>query len=176
MDELTKYRLTGAIVWLGMLILIVPSWYGDPVDYVKDQSLFSIESVTGTVPVDSMPVKPAVQNTHRPSLDVPNLPSVSSAATVSLSVPDKSVESVEPIEPIGQWVVRLASYSNIQSANRMVDQLGSRYQATIGDFSTSDRRIYSVRIGPFDRLNTALEAKKELDAEFNIDALVVKIR
>jgi cell division septation protein DedD len=167
MDELTKYRLTGAIVWLGMLILIVPSWYGDPVDYVKNQSLFSIESVTGTIHSDSGLMKPVAPNTNSSSLIVPEIS----------EIPPAMIKAVDkPAEPVGQWLVRLASYSNIQSANRMVDQLGNRYMATIGDFSTPDRRIYSVRIGPFDSLSKALEAKEKLDAEFNVDALVVKIR
>lgn len=26
-DELTKHRVTGAIIWLSLLIILVPSWY-----------------------------------------------------------------------------------------------------------------------------------------------------
>lgn len=37
MDELTKYRITGAVIWLALLILLVPSWYANPVDYEKAQ-------------------------------------------------------------------------------------------------------------------------------------------
>ncbi|WP_044407449.1 SPOR domain-containing protein [Thiomicrospira microaerophila] len=169
MDELTKYRMTGAIVWLGLLVIIVPSWYGSPVDYVQKQNLFTIESVaqSANLPDAFLPAKLTADTSSVPAPDK-SMPTVSSV-TPHIEAPAKSVE------PLGQWWVRLASYSNTQSASRLVDQLANRYQATIGDFSTQDRRIYSVRIGPFNHLNEALEAKKALDAEFNIDSVIVKV-
>lgn len=33
MDETTKFRLLGAIFWLGLLVFIVPSWYSQPVNF-----------------------------------------------------------------------------------------------------------------------------------------------
>lgn len=169
MDELTKYRITGALVWLGLLIFIVPSWYNDPVDYVKSQQVFKIESFTQSERLGQSANTRLLEPVEAPIKD--KTPDV----THPVSLPPLNLEK-QSSEPIGQWLVRLVSYSNIQSANRMVDQLAGRYQATIGDFSTQDRRIYSVRVGPFDSLAQAQQAKKTLDDEFNIDAVVVRVK
>jgi cell division septation protein DedD len=169
MDELTKYRITGALVWLGLLIFIVPNWYSDPVDYVKSQQVFKIETFTQSEGLDK-----TVKSSLSEPVVVP-IEDKAPAVTHPVSLPPLNLEKHQT-EPIGQWLVRLVSYSNIQSANRMVDQLAGRYQATIGDFSTQDRRIYSVRVGPFDSLAQAQQAKNTLDAEFNIDAVVVRVR
>jgi len=34
LDEQSRYRLIGALFWLGLLIFIVPSWYAHPVKFV----------------------------------------------------------------------------------------------------------------------------------------------
>ncbi len=31
--QVSKYRLTGAFVWLGLLVIIVPIWYSNPVNF-----------------------------------------------------------------------------------------------------------------------------------------------
>lgn len=33
MDEISKYRLTGAFIWLLLLVVLVPSWYNSPVNF-----------------------------------------------------------------------------------------------------------------------------------------------
>lgn len=33
MDDVGKFRLTGAVIWLALLVLIVPAWYSNPVNF-----------------------------------------------------------------------------------------------------------------------------------------------
>lgn len=53
MDKLTKYRLTGAAIWLGLLIIFVPSWYSNPVDDVMLQlGMSKIEAIEDDLVLD----------------------------------------------------------------------------------------------------------------------------
>ncbi len=33
MDEVSKHRLTGALIWLTLLVVLVPVWFGEPVHF-----------------------------------------------------------------------------------------------------------------------------------------------
>ena len=200
MDELTKYRITGAIIWLALLILIVPGWYSDPVNYQQAQPWFSVTKMAAEEEqeIRATTTQPAVAVTPSESLDAS-----STAQTVKQQTPQPSqvatkVDTVEkrqadasatpkvdsvkpqsvekPTEKSPAWLVRVASYNNIQSANRLLGQLELRYQVTIGDFSTPSQKIYSVRVGPFYNLAEAEEAKSVLDKEFITNSVVVQIR
>ncbi|WFE68063.1 SPOR domain-containing protein [Thiomicrospira sp. R3] len=173
MDELTKHRVTGAIIWLSLLIILVPSWYASPVDFSEMKDIFSLQGLTAdekTMQTQGLAGHAAEhqraskqQSAHKESDKVGTEPSLVS-------------NGFNQVNPTGQWLVRVASYGNIQSAHRVFNQLEGRYQVTIGDFSNQERRLYSLRVGPFDSLSAAELAKKELDAEFSVDALIVKVR
>lgn len=183
MDELTKYRVTGAIIWLSFLIVIVPGWYASPVDFSTMKDVFSVQGLTsdektmqtqGSFSQEAVgnqkPSEKSVRGEHAKAGTGKEI-----SANVS-SAPPVVSDGFKQVNPTGQWLVRVASYGNIQSAHRVVNELEGRYKVTIGDFSSQERRLYSVRVGPFDSLNSAEFAKKELDAEFSVDALIVKIR
>jgi len=55
-------------------------------------------------------------------------------------------------------------------------RLELRYQVTIGDFSSRNQTLYTVRVGPYDSLEKAQRAKAELDQELKVDSVIVKIR
>lgn len=227
MDELTKYRITGAVIWLALLIILVPSWYANPVDYEKAQPWLyssSYESlsteVTTTVKADkqrdvtaSSPAEisePSPDREKTPQTEVsspapsqqaePALtpstqeaplahtqdlvePKSEAAPEVTLDEPmlaEETTEIKEPVPPSEDkspaWLVRVASYSSIESANRTLGVLEMRYKVTIGDFSTKTQKIYSVRVGPFSSLQEAEKAKTELDKELVTNSVIVQIR
>ena len=173
MDELTKYRITGAVIWLGLLIIFVPGWYASPVDFSAGKDVFSVKGLTA----DEKTIQSQAIQALNPTQDKKPAQSPVKSETNNVKVaPPASVTEERQISTSGQWLVRVASYGNIQSAHRVVNQLENRYKVTIGDFSNEERRLYSVRVGPFDNLAEAQRAKAELDREFSVDALIVKIR
>lgn len=205
MDELTKYRITGAIVWLALLILLVPSWYSDPVVYdqphafeqpkVEDaghNSLTPVQAPKIEVQTVLQP-KPAIKQDHVIKLEEPKLPETKSVPVEEKAEIQTAVEAESPrvtdvvkqSKPTADktdnlkqaaWLVRVASFNSIEAANKLLATLEMRYQVTIGDFSSADRKVYSVRVGPYYRFDEALQAKQALDEELSTDAVVVKIR
>jgi cell division septation protein DedD len=225
-DEVTKYRITGAVIWLALLIIFVPSWYSHPVDYqqqqswatpvevlsdealpepkesvsetsdlaqdVKDESGLKNETkVTPLVPAkpDTSTSQPQVGSPSKPlkQMDVSgektDAKEASSPEVISEPEPAKTTEpphqverEVVPEEKSPAWLIRVASYSSIKSANRTLGLLELRYQVTIGDFSTENRKIYSVRVGPYYSFEEAQKVKQALDAELNTNSVIVQIR
>ena len=228
MDELTKYRITGAVIWLALLILLVPSWYANPVDYEKAQPWLYSTSDDSIPAEEVVPVKspehssdtvseyaaeasktgsdiksdpqPVKSNTSsQKQTDITPKDSAQTTPSSETSViaepkkkPDVSVELDEPMsteetaeikEPVipsedksPAWLVRVASYNSIESANRTLGVLEMRYKVTIGDFSTKTQKIYSVRVGPFSSFEEAQEAKTVLDKELVTNSVIVQIR
>ncbi|HEY9017464.1 SPOR domain-containing protein [Thiomicrospira sp.] len=228
MDELTKYRITGAVIWLALLIMLVPSWYANPVDYEKAQPwLYS--SSDELSPVDELPPAKEVSQTSvivsdqttettksepvvtvdtnkdtsntsaqtqndisskeaaqtKQSSDNPEIANAKKSSTteVELDEPMTTQETAEIKEPVmpsedksPAWLVRVASYNSIESANRTLGVLEMRYKVTIGDFSTKNQKIYSVRVGPFLSFQEAQKAKQELDKELVTNSVIVQIR
>lgn len=208
MDELTKFRITGAIIWLALLILLVPSWYSDPVIYEQPHSFEQpkldkisvspvqtpkIEQPTTTPPPKEQPKHNAVIKLDEPKkvepkTDLPPKPQpvlVEDTKPLEAAKPVKeptttkaSAEQPKPIDNLNQeaWLVRVASFNSIEAANKLLSTLEVRYQVTIGDFSNANRKVYSVRVGPYYSFSDALQAKQALDEELSTDAVVVKIR
>lgn len=225
MDELTKFRITGAVIWLALLIILVPSWYANPVDYekaqpwlysssndvpsVEDEVAAKADSQSGlpspsqaeetTEPRPAKEVKPQTDVSTGSSQQSDMISATSSQETplsqpavepkkeptpsVELDEPMTTEETSEIKEPVPPsedkspaWLVRVASYNSIESANRTLGVLEMRYKVTIGDFSTKTQKIYSVRVGPFSSLQEAEEAKAELDKELVTNSVIVQIR
>jgi cell division septation protein DedD len=210
-DEVTKYRMTGAIIWLTLLILIVPSWYSHPVDYaqvhpwlapVDDRLIPVVEAKNETHAPLSEPPTPTKQVlvTHivpTPPADVPTALATETPKTKPIALPPEqtkteSVETNTPVTPVAsveklttastpkqevRWYVRLVSYQSQSMAEQLLARLQKAgYQASIGQFSSANRPIYSVRVGPYDRQDKANAHKQALDKQFKTQSLVIEVR
>lgn|GEM_PF-1623008 len=212
MDEVTKYRMTGAIIWLTLLILIVPSWYSDPVDYAQvqpwlapvDDTLTPLVEpksevktlsnnmppaptkqvlVTHIVPTPPTSESPAPEST--PALKPKPAPQqetkvVESPVSANVSPPVISKQASAPVttpKQEVQWYVRLVSYQSKSMADQLLQRLQKAgYQASIGQFSSANQPIYSVRVGPYASQQKANAHKQALDKQFNTQSLVIEVR
>ncbi len=212
MDEVTKYRMTGAIIWLTLLILIVPSWYSHPVDYAQvqpwlapvDDKLIPVVDVknevdapssngsvaptkqvlvTHIVPTPPSDVSPEPEPT--PALKQKPAPSqeakvVEPPVSVNVSPPVMSKQasaSVATPKQEVQWYVRLVSYQSKSMAEQLLQRLQKAgYQASIGQFSSANQPIYSVRVGPYGSQQKANAHKQILDKQFKTQSLVIEVR
>lgn len=105
MDDVSRFRITGAIIWLLLLIVIVPTWYSNPVNFKPESERPTDAKSDSPVVYQAyvLPTKPMVQTESRdepaqPENQSPNpikAPSVvveSSRQVAESSLLDKSSE------------------------------------------------------------------------------------
>lgn len=185
MDDLSKYRLTGAFLWLLLLVILVPSWYSNPVNFHPEghQSI----SAKGEHPLVEHIYELPVQAAQKQA-EVQSSPLVNSQATdkemvvKSIEVPQdrmtdnksasndsKKIEQASSL----QWLVRITAYKDIKPANELLGRLESNYAVWIKEFKKSG--TYSVRTGPYLSKAKAEQDKRKLDKMLRTNAEVVQL-
>lgn len=188
MDEVTKYRLTGAAFWLGLLIIFVPSWYSNPVEEVMEKlGMSKIEVVEDDLVLDQealeslqkQPIKSQakLQNQQTSQATTPTYgqktpvalpPKLEVAPEVVETPPQVGVVKLD--EP--RWYIQVATLSSQERANAILVELEGNYQVTIRDFSAQGAKRYAVRIGPFSSELAAKNAQAGLEAKYK-DSLII---
>lgn len=184
MDEISKYRLTGAVIWLSLLIIIVPGWYSNPVNFQPQGQ-----------PVDRVEEKPAIvkqpyvlPSQKNDSADKPAPPAGAELTKVTKSEPGQAQETSEPLKtkPVGpvvapeskvrkgDWLVRVSAYREIRKANDDLAKLEGDYPVWIKEFSKSG--VFSVRTGPYKRKSQAEADKRKIDQALHTQAKLVQVK
>lgn len=88
MDDESKFRITGAAIWLLLLVVIVPMWYSNPVNFKPESERTAESNVEKAV---------VYQAYVLPSKDVP-----STEPKPTLSKPEPSVSKLPEVEPAQQ--------------------------------------------------------------------------
>jgi len=145
MDEVSKYRLTGAIIWLLFLVILVPIWFGEPVDF-----------------------KPEVSEPYKKTVE---RPLVKPEATAGLKL--SGFSDVESKKEPSQWIVRVVAYKDIKRANDILGRLDGQYDVGIKTFEKTG--VHSVRVGPFYSEIKAKQAKQEIDEKLYTQSEVVQL-
>jgi cell division septation protein DedD len=162
MDEVSKYRLTGTVIWLMLLVFLVPIWFGEPVHFKPE----------GYIPAEKSAERPLVKPALA-SLDDKLHPVVALKQAVSVS----EVKKVAPDTvktPKKQWLVRIIAYKNIQDANELLGRLEMDYDVMIKTFESSG--MHSVRVGPYASKAKAEQAKQKLDKMLHTQAEIVQLK
>lgn len=197
MDEVSKYRLTGAAIWLLLLVVVVPGWYSHPVNF---QPLgHQVDLIKGErplvehvyeLPVQTQQKQAEVQTApvaNQQAVKTPALNSSPSAVDKAADVTsrqkvdkvasEKKSESVKPVnidKPTPpQWIVKVTAYKDIRKANHLLGRLESSYEVWIKEFSRSG--TYSVRTGPYFSKAKAEQDKQKLDKMLRTNAEVVQL-
>ncbi len=144
MDEVSKYRLTGAIIWLLLLVIFVPIWFGEPVDFKPEESA--------------------------PAQKVVERPLIKPETTAALKQSDAQVESKKMVN---RWIVRVAAYKEIKTANDMLGRLDGQYDVAIKTFEKTG--MHSVRVGPYFSRAKAEQTKQEIDKRLYTQSEVVQL-
>ncbi len=153
MDEVSKYRLTGAIIWLLFLVLFVPVWFGEPVEFKPEGAMLAQKAVERPlIKPDRVIVKPVEEE---PRLSVEEGP------------------QIESKEVANQWIVRVAAYKEIKTANDILGRLDDRYDVAIKTFEKTG--MHSVRVGPYFSKTKAEQAKQEIDKRLYTQSEVVQL-
>jgi DedD protein len=128
------------------------------------------------VPDDpGQPVLDDLESAERPD----GAEALEQADTVSQAEPAKQPEAREPPAEAGvqAWVVQVASFSNLETANKLRDRLQEQgYKAYVRSVNIGSSTVSRVYIGPkLDRAE-AESIKSEVDKSLRVDALVLKFQ
>jgi len=122
------------------------------------------------------PASPAPANVKKPPAAKPVVPAPKAeAAKPPDKAPVAAVQNKEsPAATEGDaWIVQLGSFSNIQNAEDLREQLQKKgYKAFVDDVRVNDRTIHRVRIGPIDKKAEAEAVRDKLAPEMKLDASV----
>jgi DedD protein len=192
MDELTKQRLVGASIWLLALVIIVPSWYSNPVNFNPDGVKLEKTSTLPVVPhvyrlpndevaaanisADGMRVEvltaPELAKKNTP---VQNETVRSDSEYNSDGIAKQFIDKVSADNQfIGQWIVKLIAVKNSKDANNLANQVKTKYPVYIKFYSKN--RVYSLRAGPFKDRVKANKAKQNLDKILRVKSIVMQLK
>ena len=204
MDEVSKFRLTGAVIWLGLLVVIVPIWYSNPVNFSPDSEqkvdsnhaqplvyqayLLPNKSKEGQEHPGQSPIanelKPQKieQNTFNDESELSQKPLVDAVPYTNLKTPireaDKTVSqsliSKRPEVKPGQWLLMIYASNSIKDANKVLGRLDDKYDVWIKEFPSTNS--YSVRIGPYQSRTQAEKDKRKIDRAINTQSKIVQVK
>lgn len=194
MDLVSKYRIVGAAIWLGLLVIIVPSWYSEPVNFVPEG--IQKTEVKSTLPIvdhayrlpssnDQPQTNGQVEYKKEQSLKELNKVTASPDDSKSDSNQKTTKEiqlhnQIEAKDKVsenskykGQWIVRLQAFRDIKAANNLLGRLDSSYDVYIKYFEKT--KMYSVRTGPYVSKAKAEKDKVKLDKMLHTKSEVVQL-
>ncbi len=187
---LLKYRLTGTGVWLLLLIIVVPFWYNNPVNF-KPDGVVDVEDSSQPVVKKAYLISDDVKaySTPRPVASVKSdniKPDVAKKSQGKLTVKpiERRIEKVavklltsesnsNALAAKPSWIIRLIAYKEKVDAEDMYQRLKYDYEAYIKFFPKS--KYYSVRVGPYFSKDKALKDQKRLNSGLHIQSELVKI-
>ncbi len=197
MDDVSKYRLTGAFIWLLLLVILVPSWYSHPVNFQPSghQDIVAkgerplVEHIY-ELPVQTTQKQAEVQSNPLANGQVDKLVSMAGSdkatdkgavlkveqeshkiISATKSVPNSSKNQDKSTPP--QWIVKVTAYKDIKKANDLLGRLESKYEVSIKEFKSSG--TYSVRTGPYFSKVKAEQDKQKLDKMLRTNAQIVQL-
>ncbi|WP_028486896.1 SPOR domain-containing protein [Thiomicrorhabdus chilensis] len=185
MDEVSKFRLIGAAIWLSLLILIVPGWYSNPVNFQPEGA--RSDTVEQSVPLVQqayvLPGKGREEKAAEP-IQSPQASAVAPAvkteseqaegmATIEKGQQAAAVQSGES-EPKSQWLLKVAAYKKLSNANKVLGMLDRDYEVWIKEFPVS--KTFSVRTGPYDSREAALRDKQKIDRALHTQSQIVQVK
>lgn len=202
MDDVSKFRLTGAVIWLGLLVLIVPTWYSNPVNFSPDneqgaevQSNKLVVYQAYTLPSKSAQstveeahkdeetprdlvvkkVAPVVESSVAPSQIAAVKPAPHSAPTGQVERPKVKMTSIgiPEVKP-GQWLLKIYSSKDIRDANNVLAKLDDQYEVWIKAFPKS--KTYSVRTGPYTSRALAEVDKIKIDKAIRTQSKIEQVK
>ena len=181
MDLQSKHRLIGAVIWLTLLVIIVPAWYSNPVNFTPDGQQERVDQVSLPIVEHAYRLPDAknspVSDTEKKRLKRPvdeDDPQAEHAAIATnpeeLIKPEFNDIYSDNAKYQGQWVVRLQAFNNTEQANALAVRLSTDYPVYIKYFAKT--KVYSVRTGPYISELKAEKDKQKLDKMLRINAEV----
>lgn len=169
MEAAKKHEMTGAFVWFLLLIVLVPSWYENPV--AKQQHLAVQGSAVSTYQVVPEPIyinAPKQQDSESAMASAQQsyvAEQIEKQAQVDVQAPAEKAPE-KPAEG-GQWIVRLASFSDKAKALETIAYAKLHgYDLDIKAFQNNT--VFSVRTKQYSDVDQAKSDQEKLIKLLNL--------
>ncbi len=168
MDKTTQERLVGAVILVGLVVLIVPALLTGPREPAVDPS--GPSAATRSVEIDLRPAtkdpepvaaldepepQPRTPTAPAPKPEPEPEPARPAAPAAAAPPRDQPVEAPappaaeQPAATAGVWAVQVAALSRRDAAERLVADLKKAgYRAFLLEYRSDGRVLYRVRVGP----------------------------
>ena len=198
-DTLVKERLTGAIILVGLIVVLVPELLSGPIRPVarahgpgSSAEEPPLRSYTISLADEAHGGSGSAQPQPAGAAPSPLAPATpSAAAPVPVAVPPAKTAAVptEHKPPPGPppaaattaaapsaagWVVQLGSFANRSNADRLAQQVRSLGYAVSVSRGTTGRRLYHVQVGPTPERAAAEQMAAKLAAQGHKGAVMAK--
>ncbi|BBN59991.1 SPOR domain-containing protein [Hydrogenovibrio marinus] len=196
-----KFRMTGALVWLLLLIIIVPSWYSHPTGFSPNMELADNHHKSDQIVVDKPFVLPGVKSEqpvpeengsakvvsseplHKTAEKVPG----TGKSNNTTNITKQNIEQQSPVKTSEKpadkpkasvskekWIIRVAAYRSKEKANLLYEHLKYDYDVFVKYFPQSE--YYSVRIGPYTDKSLALRDQQQLNRVLRVRSELAKTK
>lgn len=191
----SEHRLVGAVVWLALLVIVVPIWYSNPVNFIPPDFETAPHTSQKTLGVEKpfvLPGKerqPSVKQAEaerqipvnlKPKTDVkaqtvePQVRQSLQKISSPLAQPKTTEKkATEPKTKNIVWIIRLIAYRKQENAEMLHSRLKYDYQAYVKYFP--EPKYYSVRVGPYESEAQAKKDQIELNRLLRVKSELVKI-
>lgn len=191
MNEQLKQRLTGAIVLVILGVIFLPMILDKPEPVKPESAVTDIPFETPVKAPEQLSIPQEVIARYEPEDLLPQDESINQEMdntsegikSEENTVPENKIESQadEPTQtgikasaPETKWFIQAGSFSSKENADLLVKQLLSGgLNAYHESIESGGRRLYRVRIGPFDAGTKAKEAKQKLEREAKLKTIIV---
>ncbi len=144
MDERLKRRLVGAMVLVSLAVIFLPMLVEEQ---TSDQVRLEQTNIPSK-PVDG-PFKSGIVPLPEDEPLIPPLEAETLANTRPKDTPNNHAPPDKPRVGLSAWVVQVASLSNRDNAQSLVNKLRSKgYSAFLEQVSVKGRNLFRVRVGP----------------------------
>ena len=200
MDESLKQRLIGAAVLIGLGVIFIPMFLGDPDPELflegspvparpegaaADAKTYSLDSEYFTNLEEAAPpsAEPVKEKTT-PPLEKPADPAVAlerpkDPLAETLKPPSVAESQAPPPaqERVGvtAWAIQLGSFTSEENAKLLETKLRQRgYHAFVDKIYVKDAKVFRVRVGPELLESKAKQLQARIEQEVNLKGLVVR--
>ena len=171
LDEPLKHRLTGAVIWLSLLVFVVPTLLGEPVEFIQQISEkgMAIRQID-PLEIESLEAKDLGQQTTSNQVVETSRPS-QAIAREAASPPSTDKIQINQLEANpNRFVVQVVSYKSEDNADRLIKRLNGRYALRKKFFEPN---IYAVRSVGFHTKEEAIKLKQEIDKELKVNSVII---
>lgn len=185
-STVSRNRLIGSIAWLMVLVIVVPIWYSNPVNFKpstvldKPVNQSAVVDHAFTLPESAKTAAPVTSKTSQPSQAVaagpvvvqkPDASAPKDVATPTTLAKKAAIASDKSEKFV--WVLRVVTYKNKDMAYEMKDRLNYDYEAFVKYFPKTG--YYSVRTGPYLDEKRAKKDQIKLNERLRVKSELVKI-
>ena len=150
MDPRIRERLIGALVLVGLIVLLVPAVLRgpgtatDPPPASESRSVeIFLDGAAGPAERDGLVPEPEISQVT-PAIPAPVAPKTIESQPVPETIPAKPTSAQQPA-----WAVQLGAFSSRSKADGLVARLRSRgYSAFVLEYRAGGQLLHRVRVGP----------------------------